>query len=170
MLADPRYKISFVIDRTPMFSIESMSRGQRRKHEVKALQLIWSRFPSFYGPHNTLHVDDLSRNFAMNPRSGLKISPYKNSPCFDTELQALQRYCLQLAHPNITHFDQADPLGEGGHARWKSCQLPLVTDVVGPSASITPIEEDNAGQYSDADESGADANANGVSGPDPSAD
>lgn len=26
---------------------------------------------------NTLHVDDLSRNFAMNPANGLKIAPYR---------------------------------------------------------------------------------------------
>ncbi|PWN52527.1 HAD-superfamily subfamily IIID h [Violaceomyces palustris] len=109
MLADPRFNISFVLDRTPMFSITSKG----RKHEVKPLELIWRRFPDIYGPKNTLHVDDLSRNFAMNPGNGLKIKAYKHSPCFDTELVALQRYCMQLAHASVSDFSKLD------HSLWK---------------------------------------------------
>ncbi len=30
-----------------------------------------------YGPHNTLHVDDLARNFALNPANGIKIRAYR---------------------------------------------------------------------------------------------
>ncbi|KAJ1480510.1 hypothetical protein T484DRAFT_1810442, partial [Baffinella frigidus] len=30
-----------------------------------------------YNESNTVHVDDLSRNFALNPQQGLKISAYK---------------------------------------------------------------------------------------------
>lgn len=89
----PPDKISFVLDRTPMFSITIQPNGQeKRKHQVKALEIIWKRFPhhfgpreyaaslltrtsranSTYAPDNTIHIDDLSRNFAMNPSCGLK--------------------------------------------------------------------------------------------------
>ncbi len=34
-----------------------------------------------YGPHNTLHVDDLARNFALNPANGMKIKAYREDMC-----------------------------------------------------------------------------------------
>jgi hypothetical protein len=46
------------------------------RHQVKALSLVWRRLPQ-YGPHNTLHVDDLARNFALNPANGIKIKAYR---------------------------------------------------------------------------------------------
>ena len=55
-----------------MFSVYSARGGQPFKHEVKALDIIWRKFPQ-YGPQNTIHVDDLSRNFALNPGNGLKV-------------------------------------------------------------------------------------------------
>ena len=42
-------KISFVLDRTPMFSITS-EHHRKKKHEVKALEIIWKRFPTHFGP------------------------------------------------------------------------------------------------------------------------
>ena len=41
------------------------------KHQVKPLQIIWSKFPQ-WSARNTLHLDDLSRNFALNPSCGVK--------------------------------------------------------------------------------------------------
>jgi len=79
LLAHPRYHISFVLDRTSMFEVTSKTRdGSLRKHEVKALAVIWNVLNQ-YGPHNTVHVDDLGRNFVMNPKNGIKVSAYKNS-------------------------------------------------------------------------------------------
>ena len=51
---------------------------------------------------NTIHIDDLSRNFAFNPQSGLKCSPYKlkgkmNDRSKDTELFPLTKYLLEIA-------------------------------------------------------------------------
>ena len=39
---------------------------------MKPLEFIWRRFPDFYDRRNTVHVDDLSRNFVLNPANGLK--------------------------------------------------------------------------------------------------
>jgi len=45
-----------------------------REHRVKPLQIIWRKFPNNrYTAANTIHIDDLSRNFACNPKCGLKI-------------------------------------------------------------------------------------------------
>ncbi|SNX86235.1 uncharacterized protein MEPE_04944 [Melanopsichium pennsylvanicum] len=118
MLGNPDYNISFVIDRTPMFKIHSRA----GTHEVKALEFIWRRWPEVYGRHNTIHIDDLSRNFAMNPRNGLKIKAYKNSPNFDTEFVALRRYLLQLAHPSVSDFTKYEHMQNA----WKHFQGPEV--------------------------------------------
>ncbi|KAJ9474761.1 hypothetical protein PHBOTO_004656 [Pseudozyma hubeiensis] len=118
MLGNPDYNISFVIDRTPMFKIHSAV----GTHEVKALEFIWRRWPQVYGRHNTIHIDDLSRNFAMNPRNGLKIKAYKDSPNFDTEFVALRRYLLQLAHPSVTDFTKYEHM----RSAWKHFQGPEV--------------------------------------------
>lgn len=94
LLTHDRYHIAFVMDRTSMFEVNSLRSGKEMTHEVKALAIIWHQFPQF-GPHNTVHVDDLSRNFAMNPGSGIKISAYKNYTSArhtDEELRFLSRY------------------------------------------------------------------------------
>lgn len=122
MLENPNYKLCFVLDKTCMFSIKSkMSDGNYRKHHVKPLELIWRKYPQ-WGPHNTVHVDDLGRNFALNPYNGLKISAYKNteelksndpaSPYFDRELLFLQVYLEYIK--DIKHFAKELKL-----SRWK---------------------------------------------------
>lgn len=45
------------MDRTSMFSITTKVRGETRTHEVKALQIIWAKFPQF-SAKNTIHVID----------------------------------------------------------------------------------------------------------------
>lgn len=100
MLTHPGYKICFVLDKTSMFSVTSQKRdGTKVKHQVKPLQIVWSKFPR-WGPHNTVHLDDLSRNFALNLGSGLKVTAYhrkKSSSKRDMELHLLAKYLEQLA-------------------------------------------------------------------------
>ncbi|KAI1319378.1 DNA N-glycosylase and apurinic/apyrimidinic (AP) lyase [Mortierella claussenii] len=94
LLTHPDYKISFVMDISTMFSVLSQRDGKPFRHQVKALDIIWAKFPQ-YSARNTIHIDDLSRNFAMNPRSGLKIGAFKNgavSRHTDRELYYLARY------------------------------------------------------------------------------
>ena len=100
MLANPRYRFCFVLDKTSMFAITSTSRsGKKVKHYVKPLQIIWNKFPGIWGPHNTVHLDDLSRNFALNPGNGLKVSAFyrKKRGKRDVELVGLARYVEKLA-------------------------------------------------------------------------
>ena len=105
MISHPGYKICFVLDKTSMFKIVSSKRsGKKVEHSVKPLQIIWSKF-NHWGSHNTgkciwwlfcwldyvhynisrwfqcilcdiVHLDDLARNFALNPGNGLKCTAY----------------------------------------------------------------------------------------------
>jgi ubiquitin-like domain-containing CTD phosphatase 1 len=100
MLTNPGYKFCFVLDKTSMFTITSTKRdGTSIVHHVKPLQIIWTKFPR-WGSHNTVHLDDLSRNFALNLSSGLKCSGYyrkKSTARRDSELLGLSRYLEELA-------------------------------------------------------------------------
>jgi ubiquitin-like domain-containing CTD phosphatase 1 len=76
-------------------------------HHVKPLQLIWTKFPQ-WGIHNTVHLDDLSRNFALNLTSGLRVTPYhrkKSSSRRDSELLGLAKYLKLLAESKISFHD-----------------------------------------------------------------
>ncbi|TFY71885.1 hypothetical protein EVG20_g1136 [Dentipellis fragilis] len=98
--ANRDYKISFVLDKTSMFTVFSKRDGKPYTHSVKALQIIWNHFPQFHSK-NTIHVDDLGRNFALNPKQGLKISAFKDAhtpqAMADRELDKLARYMLYIA-------------------------------------------------------------------------
>ena len=75
-------------------------------HHVKPLQLIWTKFPQ-WGSHNTVHLDDLSRNFALNLTCGLRVTPFhrkKSSARRDLELLGLAKYLTQLAESKLS-FD-----------------------------------------------------------------
>lgn len=103
--SDRNYQISFVLDKKCMFTIFTERNGKPWTHSVKALQIIWNHFPQF-NASNTIHVDDLSRNFALNPKEGLKIQPFKNAhtsgAMADRELDKLSRYMLHIA--NVADF------------------------------------------------------------------
>lgn len=110
-----------------MFSVyaDVLKDGKPFKHEVKALGIIWSKFKN-YSALNTIHVDDLARNFAMNPANGLRVHAYKNSKraTGDRELLFVSRYLLQLALvPDFTKLD---------HKNFRTCSLPLPPGVEDP--------------------------------------
>jgi ubiquitin-like domain-containing CTD phosphatase 1 len=130
MVTSPAYKFCFVLDKTSMFTVVSTKRdGSTVSHHVKPLQIIWSKFPA-WGPHNTVHVDDLERNFALNLGSGIKCRAYfrkKSKSAQDCELLGLSRYLVQLAESGLD-FEQVD-FGE-----W--------TDVVKGSKSLGPKNGD----------------------------
>jgi ubiquitin-like domain-containing CTD phosphatase 1 len=73
---------------------------------VKPLHIIWSKCPDKWDRKNTIHVDDLERNFALNPESGVLISPFHRSKGevqsekSDSELVYLAKY-LVLIHQSI---------------------------------------------------------------------
>jgi ubiquitin-like domain-containing CTD phosphatase 1 len=108
MLTHAGYKFCFVLDKTSMFAITSTKRdGTSFKHQVKPLQLIWTKYPR-WGPHNTVHLDDLSRNFALNIPNGLFVTAYyRKKMRRDVELMGLGKYLELLAQSGLS-FDQVD--------------------------------------------------------------
>ncbi|KAJ3541306.1 hypothetical protein NM688_g6107 [Phlebia brevispora] len=102
-----------VLDKTSMFTVFSVRDGAPVKHSVKALQIIWNHLPQ-YGAHNTIHVDDLGRNFALNPNQGLKISAFKEAhtprAMSDRELDKLSRYMVHIAtsHSDFSALNHKD--------------------------------------------------------------
>ncbi|KAF8651427.1 hypothetical protein AX16_004729 [Volvariella volvacea WC 439] len=94
------YQIAFVLDKTSMFTVFTERNNKPWSHSVKPLQIIWNHFPQF-NASNTIHVDDLSRNFALNPGQGLKIHAFKAAQTevgsADRELYKLARYLVHIA-------------------------------------------------------------------------
>jgi ubiquitin-like domain-containing CTD phosphatase 1 len=118
ILTNPNYKIAFVLDKTTMFTVEgariSKSTGKPKSHQVKPLELIWRKFPDYYSSKTTIHIDDLSRNFALNPSNGLKIRAFKDAELTrtnDFELLLLTRYLLLIA--------ELEDFSELTHKYWK---------------------------------------------------
>ncbi|PFH33787.1 HAD hydrolase, family IIID protein [Besnoitia besnoiti] len=123
-LTSSKFHLCFVLDRSSMFTVCSRrkkkrgrgssrdSGGELRTHEVKALELIWRKFPGFWSASNTVHVDDLSRNFVFNPKNGIKVSAYKREKRdSDAELLLLGIY--------LKHLAQAPDVREVPHKYWK---------------------------------------------------
>jgi ubiquitin-like domain-containing CTD phosphatase 1 len=111
MVSHPGYKFCFVLDKTSMFTVVSTKRdGTSVQHHVKPLQLIWTKYSNRWGSHNTVHIDDLERNFALNIGSGLKCTAFyrkKQSGKRDTELVGIGNYLVQLASAGV-NFDTVD--------------------------------------------------------------
>jgi len=114
LLTNPNFYISFVLDKSTMFTITVEKSGEKIKHQVKPLEVIWKKI-SYFNNKNTIHIDDLSRNFALNPQNGLKVTPYKKqkgaSYSDDKELKLLIPYLLKIAE-----FDDLSVLQ---HSKWR---------------------------------------------------
>jgi len=66
---------------------------------AKPLKVIWERYPQF-SAKNSIIVDDLKRNFLLNPQSGIEIKKFSNektSTSKDKELRLLAKYLDKIA-------------------------------------------------------------------------
>jgi len=132
--SDRPYKIAFVLDKKSMFQVFTKRDGKDFQHHVKPLKVIWSLFPQ-YTAKNTIHIDDLGRNFALNPCEGLKISAFKDCHTTramqDRELVSLSRYLTHIATSG-TSFQTFE------HKSWKKVVSRLGDiNVPGPSGSTS---------------------------------
>ena len=106
----PDYKIVFYVDSVAMITVYTAEYGVLN---VKALKVIWDKFPDFYSSKNTIMFDDLRRNFLMNPQNGLKIVPYKNAHTNrvkDQELLKLSAYLKRIS--------KLEDFSELNHKNW----------------------------------------------------
>ncbi|VDL61148.1 unnamed protein product [Hymenolepis diminuta] len=94
--SDRPFKICLLVDSGAMISVNLPDHGVK---SVKPLAVIWRKFPQF-GPQNTIMFDDVRRNFAMNPGSGLRIHSYRDANvnfAEDRELKHLADYLELIA-------------------------------------------------------------------------
>jgi hypothetical protein len=92
---------------TSVLSKEHMITVKHRKKKggvyeetVKPLDVLWKNFPGVWTPANTIHIDDMSPNFQLNPKNGLAIVPYKDASRLrddDLELMYLTKYLLLIS-------------------------------------------------------------------------
>ena len=82
-----------------MFKIVSKKKdGSEFKHAVKPLQLIWDK--TEWTENDTVHVDDLTRNFSLNPTRGIKCTAYhrdRRGAAEDVELPLISAYLNHIA-------------------------------------------------------------------------
>ncbi|KNC49756.1 ubiquitin family protein [Thecamonas trahens ATCC 50062] len=113
LLTHEAFKFVFVLDVSSMYNVSRTdAQGNIVVHQVKDLHFIWGKFPDFYTPCNTLHIDDLARNMCMNPGNGLVIKPFnrklRRSAVPDNTLALLADYLFLIAHePDISLLNHA---------------------------------------------------------------
>lgn len=106
-----RYKLTALMDCRSMLTVRDAKRGV---YDCKPLQVLWARFPGVYRPDNTVMLDDLRRNFVLNPQNGLVIRPFRHCHTRgrgDRELVGLADY-LELAGARET-------LADLDHRKWE---------------------------------------------------
>jgi ubiquitin-like domain-containing CTD phosphatase 1 len=110
----PAFKLCMMFCAGAMIGVDSATYGVLN---VKPLGVLWGQFPQ-YSPASTIMFDDLSRNFLMNPRSGLKIRPCRGmtlaaNRAQDDELLGLAAYLelirgeLDLSALSHRHWERA---------------------------------------------------------------
>ena len=113
---------------TPVRSVEG---SEVVLSSVKPLRFIWDRFPGHYGPHNAVHVDDVPRNFLLNPQNGLLIAPWQSAggnpqqqarSLQDRELEYLLQYLVELALSSPGTWEGRD------HSRWRQDVLMSIAE------------------------------------------
>lgn len=107
----PDYKVSVLMDHKSMITVQTEKHGV---FDCKPLQVLWGKFPEFYGPENTIMLDDLRRNYVMNKQNGLVIRPFMQAHqtrATDKELLYLKLYLLKIA--------KLPTLGGLRHSQWQ---------------------------------------------------
>ena len=115
VLAHEQYKVVCLVDSLAMISVYLEDRGLTR---TKPLAVLWGKLPQ-YNSKNTIIVDDLRRNFLMNPQNGFKIRPYRRAlenRAHDRELLKLGEYLMAIA--NLEDLSSLD------HRQWESYKKP----------------------------------------------
>ncbi|TNN05312.1 Ubiquitin-like domain-containing CTD phosphatase 1 isoform 1 [Schistosoma japonicum] len=152
------FRIALILDSSDMISVNFTAHGIK---EVKPLAVIWTNH-SQWGPHNTIMLDDVRRNFVMNPQSGLRIRSYRDAHInylHDRELLHLINYLELIAinEKDFTklnhnhweryvqkHYKQLNTLKCKQKKQLKCCQVDEITNnqlstIQLPTSNITSI-------------------------------
>ena len=110
----PGYKITATMDYTSMVTVAAPGYSKAPVFDCKPLQVLWNRYLEYYGEENTVMVDDLRRNFILNPQNGLVIHPFRKSVTSgqkDTKLLKMLLYFQKISQ--LESFKELD------HDRWE---------------------------------------------------
>ena len=110
VLGHSEYQLLALMDHLAMVTVHTHSHGV---FDCKPLGVIWERFPQYHAG-NTVMLDDLKRNYVMNPQNGLVIRPYRKAHLNrdkDRELLHLTHYLLAIA--------ELEDLSALKHAKWE---------------------------------------------------
>ncbi|PAA85749.1 hypothetical protein BOX15_Mlig025627g2, partial [Macrostomum lignano] len=111
LFASEMFKISLLVDSLACISV--YCEEDEANVNVKPLAVIWGQYPQ-YSASNTIMIDDIRRNFAMNPQSGLRIRPFRQAHQHrqhDRELIRIAEYLEAIA--DVEDFRELD------HRRWE---------------------------------------------------
>lgn len=118
---DNGYQIRYLMDHASMVTVRTIDRPV---YDCKPLEVIWRRFPEFYGPKNTLMIDDLRRNFVLNPQNGLTIRPYTHAH----RNRNSDRQLLYLKH-YLESIQDLEDLSQLNHDFWKMRIKPQIREI-----------------------------------------
>ena len=104
------YKLAALVCKNAMVTVEHAAYGLV---DVKPLPVLWGLYPQAgHSARSTLMIDDLRRNFLLNPRSGLRIHACRHMPQIrqhDRELLHLAVYLEAIAaEPDLSALEHRD--------------------------------------------------------------
>mmetsp|Transcript_34379 Transcript_34379/g.61978 ORF Transcript_34379/g.61978 Transcript_34379/m.61978 type:complete len:370 (-) Transcript_34379:798-1907(-) len=111
ILNNPNYNLVCMLDCMSMVTVSTEKYGV---FNCKPLSFIWSKFPTFYNSANTVMIDDLRRNYILNPQQGLVIRPFKKAHLtrdHDRELVGLANYFTAIS--SLVTFEELN------HDKWE---------------------------------------------------
>ncbi|KAI8101819.1 hypothetical protein M9434_006884 [Picochlorum sp. BPE23] len=119
LIDHPEFRITACMDYTAMVTVDNTGMTNKKVFDCKPLHVLWKRYPQ-YTSSNTLMLDDLRRNFVLNPQNGLVIKPFKHSTTergrSDREFLKLDLYLSKLAEleslDHLNHDEWQDTIRE----------------------------------------------------------
>lgn len=114
LLNHPDFQICGALSKDHMIPHTFSVKRKTFVQDIKPLALLWRKFPDFFDHCNTIHIDDVAENFALNPRNGLRIDPFREALVnrqTDKELFYLSIYLTMIA--SLPSFSSLD------HSKWK---------------------------------------------------
>lgn len=130
----PHYKVTLILDSAAMISLHTSKYGLV---DVKPLALIWGQIPN-YTAENTIMIDDIRRNFLMNPQSGLRVRPFRHAHrhrATDRELLRLSRYLKDIA-------SSLDDFTTLNHRHWETFVPKMLQPCESNPTEARPAEEE----------------------------
>ncbi|XP_025094562.1 ubiquitin-like domain-containing CTD phosphatase 1 [Pomacea canaliculata] len=148
---NPNYKICFYLCSDAMISVHTPKYGVI---QVKPLGVIWGKF-DMWSEKNTIMIDDVRRNFIMNPKNGLRIKAFReahSNRLADKELMKLAEYLQDIA--DVSDLSRLD------HRKWESYKRPTPRkprpEHKPPPPAIHHTEEEEEEEEDDEGDDGGD--------------